>query len=79
MVHLAPMGYVYDGTLNRQRQPQAQGGFVRPDVTFCGISVAQAVKEPVKVMLPHDHDDACKTCLKALARKQTDQVQPLLF
>jgi hypothetical protein len=92
-VHLAPMGYVYDGTLNRQGQPVAIGGFRKPTVTFCGIAVPELVSvspsassfNPVKVALPHDHEAACKTCLQSLAGKEwqgqprPDQVQPLLF
>ncbi len=96
MVHLAPMGYVYDGTVNRIGQKVAAGAYRPPHTTFCGLSVAslatggpnsvsptrsprEAFREPVKVALPHDHENACKLCLKMLAGKETDQVQPLLF
>jgi len=82
------MGYVYDGTRNRVGQPNAVSGYRPPERTFCGLSVAQVAagaigeRGPVKVVLPHDHDGACRACLKALASKdqdRPDQVQPLLF
>lgn len=78
MVHLAPMGYVYDGSLSRSGQPLAVGGYQPPDVTLCGVKVGDE-RRAVKVVLPHDHADACGDCLRALPSKITDQVQPLLF
>jgi hypothetical protein len=79
MVHLAPMGYVYDVTPNRVGQLNAVGGYRAPTTTLCGLDTSKLLREPVKVVLPHDHSGACRECLTGLASKQTDQVQPLLF
>jgi hypothetical protein len=79
MVHLAPMGYVYDSSLNRVGQPNAIGGYQPPVATLCGLDTRKLLREPVKVVLPHDRSDACRECLTGLASKRTDQVQPLLF
>jgi hypothetical protein len=79
MVHLAPLGYVYSETLSPLGQKVITGPYRHPKTTICGIHVTQEIVREKAVLMPHDHPQSCRECLRGLSSQPTDQVQPVLL
>lgn len=80
MIHLAPIGYVYEG-------PGLEGRVVTtlnaPVATLCGSRTAKKGESlhnegGVRVMMPHDDPRSCKACLRLLPSR-TSNVVPLML
>lgn len=77
MIHLAPIGFVYEG-------PGLTGRAVTilnaPTATLCGSRAAEAGKtlEGLRVAMPHDDPRSCRECLKLLPSRRS-QVVPMLL
>lgn len=77
MIHLAPIGRVYEG-------PGLTGFTVSildaPVATLCGSRTAEKGKNlgGVRVVMPHDDPRSCRACLKLLPYRRS-QVVPVLL
>lgn len=77
MIHLAAVGYVYEG-------PGLTGRVVAtlnaPVATLCGSRTAEKGKnlEGLRVMMPHDDPRSCRSCLRLLPTR-TSTVVPVLL
>lgn len=82
MIHLAPIGFIYEG-------PGLTGRVVTtlnaPVATLCGARTAEKGKSlyerpggATRVIMPHDDPRSCRECLKLLPSRRSE-VAPLLL
>jgi len=76
MFHLAPIGTVHEG-------PGMQGRAIAiinvPTATLCGIGAANGgALNGERIVMPHDHPQSCRDCLKLLPQRRSLVVPMML-
>lgn len=77
MFHLAPIGCIHEGP---GLQGRAVATLTVPVATLCGIKAANADSglNGVRIVMPHDHPQSCRDCLRLLPQRRSFVVPMML-
>lgn len=78
VIHLAHYGYEYQQVQDAAGRPSLRvvKHHIAASETLCGEKVAT---KAIEVIADHSSPATCRKCLRALPKRKTDQVRPMMW